>query len=477
MRSAITLDAMLASLSRTRGRAAQLMLAAAALSAVACSRRFDVPEPQVGARVVLSLSPAEPATIAIPVSVAMSTLRTRLDSLFPASDSLDRATCSSLGGFVCHQYVYRRDSVELKMIGDRITLFTRLRFRGRVALPGVGGIASCGYDPEPMRRAELRLATSLYWRTDWRLASRSTVISADILDRCTVTVLRVDATPTMQRLIDGQLARVERQLDSIIPAVADLQPAADSLWRVMQRPIALDSASTVWLTLSPEHVSLGPLTGAGSTATTALVLTARPRVVVGGKPEEVAAPLPSLSLSAAQGGVHVPLEIEVPFADLSRRVTALLAGEVAGKDLDIRAITVWGVGDTAVVKVGIGGRLRGDLFLVGRVGYDSAARAVLISDLQYTIASADKISSIKSTLGAIRIRRALADATGHGRLAIGEQLDRATVQLNAALNRELAPGVALSGGVMRVRIASLSTTESAFVLRVVLDGDARIDVR
>ena len=52
---------------------------------------------------------------------------------------------------------------------------------------------------EPMRRAEMRLATNLYWRADWRLASRATVLAPDILDPCQVTLLRVDATPTVKR--------------------------------------------------------------------------------------------------------------------------------------------------------------------------------------------------------------------------------------------------------------------------------------
>ena len=42
---------------------------------------------------------------------------------------------SAMGGLVCHQYVYRRDTLDLKMFNDRITLYTRLRFRARVALP------------------------------------------------------------------------------------------------------------------------------------------------------------------------------------------------------------------------------------------------------------------------------------------------------------------------------------------------------
>jgi hypothetical protein len=407
----------------------------------------------------------------------MTGLRARVDSLLPATDSLDRAKCSALGGLVCHQYVYRRDSIDFNMAGDRVSVFTALRFRGRVALPGVGGVASCGYEPEAMRRAELRLATTLYWRVDWRLASRSTLLAPTILDPCEVTLLRVDATPTMKRILDGQLARLKQRFDSVVPAVADLKPAADSMWRAMLRPFAIDSSSTIWFSMSPDAVSLAPLTGTGDAVTTAIALTAHPRVVVGPRPVVDARSLPSLTLAAKTNGIHVPLDIEIPFDELGRRATALLSGEVAGKGMRVGEISAWGVGDTVVVKVGVEGKVSGSLYLLGKIGYDVTTRSVLIDDLRYTLESSSKMSSIKATLGAPRIRRALADATGHGRLAVGDQVERLKTQLGEMLNRPIAPGVALTGGVTDVRIDRLFATPTAFVLRVVLDGEARIDVR
>ncbi|HEY4218329.1 MAG TPA: DUF4403 family protein [Gemmatimonadaceae bacterium] len=450
------------------------LLAGACVAVTGCAGHFTVPAPATNAGAVAPVPPIERATIVLPVTISMSTLLTRLDSVFPPSDSLDRAKCSAIGGLVCHQYVYRRDTLDVKMLGDRLTLFTRLHFRGRVALPGVGGIASCGYAPEEMRRAELRFATNLYWRADWRLASRATVLAPNILDPCQVTLLKVDATPLMKRVIDGQLANFKQQFDSIVPAVADLRPAADSMWRVMQRPFAVDSASTIWFNMSPDAASLAPLSGTGDAVNTAIVLTAHPRVMVGARPVIDVRPLPSLTLSSATSGIHVPIEVELPFDELSKRATAALAGEVAGKGITVNDIAVWGVGDSVVVKVNITGRMSGAVYLMGRVAYDTASRAVLISDLQYTIDSDSKMSSIKATLGAPRIHRALAAATGHGRLAIGAQLDVVEQQLDAQLNRELAPGVSLSGAVHDVRIDRLYSTPTAFVLRVVFDGDAKV---
>jgi hypothetical protein len=450
----------------------------ATLAVAACSHHFEVPtpalEPPTGG--AAARPRAEQATIVLPVSIAMSTLRMRLDSVFPPSDSLDRARCSTIGGIVCHQYVYRRDTLDLRMLNDRIALFTRLHFRARMALPAVGGIASCGYEPEAMRRAEMRLSTTVYWRTDWRLASKATVLAPDILDPCEITVFRVDATPTMKRLIAGQLAHLRQQFDSIVPAVADLRPVADSVWRVMQRPFPIDSASTIWFTMSPDGASLAPLAGTGDAVTTAIVLTAHPRVVVGTKPSVETRPLPALTLAGRATGIHVPLEIEVPFDDISRRATALLAGEIAGKGIRVDSITVWGVGDTAVVKVGVEGRLSGSLYLLGRVAYDATTQTVLINDLRYTVASSSKMSSIRATLGAGRIHHALDEATGHGRFAVGQQVDSVKAQLGAQLNRELAPGVSLTGGVTDVRIEGLYATQSSFVLRVVFDGEAKVTV-
>jgi hypothetical protein len=68
--------------------------------AASCSRHFDVPAPAVASPSTATIPPAERAVIAVPISIAMSRLLAQTDSIFPASDSLDRSKCSSMGGFV-----------------------------------------------------------------------------------------------------------------------------------------------------------------------------------------------------------------------------------------------------------------------------------------------------------------------------------------------------------------------------------------
>ncbi len=446
--------------------------------AASCGGHLEVPPPNLEARTGAVLPVSEPATIVLPISISLGKIRSALSAQFPASDSLTQSQCVALGGSVCHQYVYRRDSLEMRMNGDRIELVAHIQYRGRVAVPHLGGLASCGYAPEPMKRAELRAATSLYWRSDWRLGSRNTALAAALPEACEVTLLKVDATPLMRHIVDGQLAILRQQLDSALPALADLRPAADSLWRTMQQPLALDSASTVWLSMTPELVALARPLGRGDALTTAVVITARPRASIGGRPPTGAARLAPLGLApTTASGIHIPVDIELPFADVSTRVTQIMRGDLPGADLAVDSVKIWGVGDTAVVRVTVHGTVNGDLFALGRVAYDPTTRHVLVNDLQYTLASESRMSRLKATLGSYRIKRALDQATGHGRLDVGTQLDSLKRQLTTQLNRPLAPGVSVNGSVGGITIAGLATTGTAFVLRVVLDGQAKLIVQ
>ncbi|MGI9078378.1 MAG: DUF4403 family protein [Gemmatimonadaceae bacterium] len=442
-----------------------------ALSPLACGNRFEVPRPGDATRGT-PLPPAEPARITLPVTVALAAIRARLDSQFPQVDSLGRAQCLSLGGAICHQYVYRRAALDLSMSGNRISLVTDLRYRARVALPGVGGIGSCGYGADRMKRAQLRLVSELYWRVDWSVGSRQTMLDANLLDPCRATVFNIDASPLMRRILGAQLERLRQAIDSIIPAVVTVKPAADSLWRTLQEPVQLDSG--VWLILSPDAARLSPLTGSGGAVRTTVTLIAHPRVVVGSRPALETSPLPSLALADASPGIHVPIDIEIPFADIERRATAQLAGETAGKEARVQRVKVWSAGDTAVVQVDLFGKVAGSLYLVGRVAYDPASRILSIADLRYTVQSRDVMSRIRVTLGASRIKGAVDNATSGGHWNAGTLLDRARDRLTQELNRSLARGTRISGAITSVRVGALYTTSSSFVLRVVLDGDAQL---
>ena len=86
------------------------------------------------------------------------------------------------------------------------------------------------------------------------------------------------------------------------------------------------------------------------------------------------------------------------------------------------------------------------------------------------------MSSIKATLGAARIRHAL-ERGDWARTPGDRRAARPVCRISYGdeINRELAPGVTLSGDVYDVRIDATLSTSDGVRLRVVFDGAARLD--
>jgi hypothetical protein len=408
------------------------------------------------------------------VTYVLRALRPALDSLFPVRDSLTASRCASAAGMVCHQYVYRRDSLALRATGERLSIETHLGYRAQLGVIGGARVASCGYAPEEMRRADLSVSTALFWRRDWRIGSRDTRLVASLVDACRVTALGVNATPTLQTILDRQLAAFAAQADSAIPQVAEFRTLADSLWKSFLEPTPLDSTNSLWLLIEPEAVRVTPFASNGPALTTTLVLYARPRIVAGAKPAVRARPLPGLALGSAPAEFTVPVTAELPFEELARQATAQMQAETGRSTVRVDSVFVRGAGDSVFVDLAVSGALRGRLSLTSRLRWDAALRELRLDDLDWTLQSRGRLSRVTSTLAAPLVGRAIRKATSGGRIALGAQLDSARTELLTLLNGTLAPGIVMGSSVREVQILSVSTSATAFVVRALLTGQSGV---
>ncbi|HYW52243.1 MAG TPA: DUF4403 family protein [Gemmatimonadaceae bacterium] len=418
----------------------------------------------------------ELAVISVGVTYELRALTPVLDSLFPQRDSLAEASCRSVARLVCHQYVYQRDPLAVAANGTRFTIGTAMQYRARIGVPGAR-VASCGYGLETPRRANLSLATDLYWRRDWKIGARNTALAATLLDACRITALNVDATRPLQVMIDKQLRDFSAQVDTALPNAADLRPLADSIWRSFLEPSPLDTLNTLWLVLDPEAIRVAPLSGTGPSFRTAIIVYARPRVIAGARPPTLTRPLPALSLGTSSGGFVVPVAVELPFDEVNRRATELLAAETANTAERVDGVKVEARGDSVRIVLDVRGSLNGKLTLMSRLRWDPAARELRLDDLDWSIASRGLMSRMKATLGAPLIGRAIRKATMGGRVPLGAQLDSVRTQMLQLLNREVSPGVVLSGDIRSFQVESVGTTARAFVVKARLVGQANVTIR
>ncbi|WP_373071218.1 DUF4403 family protein [Gemmatimonas sp.] len=417
---------------------------------------------------------AEMAVVPVRVTYVLSALTPSLDSLFPVSDSLSAARCAAIG-LVCHQYVYRREPLRVRAEGPQLSIETKLAYRARLGtVGGSARVASCGYAPEAMRRATTSMQTSLYWRRDWKIGVRDTKLAAALVDPCTVTALGLDATKTLQGVIDTQLALFAAEADTTIPTAGDFKPLADSLWRSFLEPTPLDSTNSLWLVLDPQAVRVTPFAGNGPSLITTMVLYARPRVIAGAKPVVRMKPLPVLSLGTAPAEYTVPVSVELPFAELERRAALLLAQETATGSVRVDSVHVRGMRDSVRIDLTVSGSLRGRLSLTSRLRWDAETREIRLDDLDWSLESRGRLSRVKATLGAPLVGRAVRRATNGGRVALGAQLDSVRAEMMRKLNGSMAPGVVMGSSVRDVQIIDVIATASAFVVRARLTGQSGV---
>lgn len=448
-----------------------------ALMTLACAKNTPVvenPTPVVAPPSVAAGSSTGMAVIPVHVTYVLRALRPALDSVFPVRDSLNSPQCIAVGGLFCHQYVYRRDSLSLRAIAGRLEIETRVQYRAQLGVLGSSRIASCGYQPEQMRRATLSMSTSLYWRRDWRIGSQKSTLSASLLDQCLVTVLGMNATRALRDLLNRQLADFAAQADTTIPSVGDFKPLADSLWRSFLEPTALDSTGSLWLLLEPQGVRVTPFAGTGPSITTDIVLYALPRVISGAKPVVRNRALPVLALGEAVREYTVPFNVELPFADVARRATALLSAETATGGVHVDSVHVTGRGDTVMVDLDVSGSMRGRLNMVSRLRWDATTRELRLDDLDWTLQSKGMLSRVKATLGAPLVGRAVRRATLGGRIPLGAQLDSVRIELMRKLNGPVAPGAVMGTSVSALEIVDVTTTATAFVVRARLAGTSGV---
>jgi len=454
---------------------AQFAIATTMMCIAACGKNTPVaanPIPQPGPGPLGAANGL--AIVPVHVTYVLRTLRPALDSLFPARDSLDQAACSVVGGLVCHQYVYRRDSMMIRSADDRLSIETALRYRAQLGTLGATRLASCGYGAEAMRRATLAMSTSLFWRRDWRIGVRNTTAQATLLDPCVVTVLGVNATSTLQSVVNKQLALFTAQADTAIPHAADMRPLADSLWRSFSEPTALDTANTLWLLFEPEAVRVTPFRGNGPSILTAIVIYARPRVVAGAKPSVKMRPLPALTLGDAPSDFDVPITVELPFTEVQRRAATLLATETSSSSVRVDSVHVRGIADTLAIQLSVSGSIRGTLTLLARLRWDAPSRELLLDNLEWNLGSKGALSRVKATLGAPLVARAVRRATMGGRVPLGAQLDSIRIELMRKLNGPVGNGNALGSSVRQLQILDVSTSATAIVVRARLTGQAGV---
>ena len=341
--------------------------------------------------------------------------------------------------------------------------------------------AGCGGKEGERPRIVLELATPLSLTPDWHLVSHARVVtiapaSTEQRDRCDVGILHTDVT---DRVLGAAKSALEKQLPAIDRKVGSVSLAShvDGWWAMLARPIPLTSG--VWLALQPEQLRMGKVSGEAKVLTVPVSLDARPKIVTGAQPPDVATGgPPPLGKDTVSNGFRIAIEGLVDYGTATQALTNALAHRKltkAGRSVTVQDVTVLpGSRGRLVLSLSFAGDASGRLRLIGTPRYDARRSVVSVPDLDYDLDTESKIVNTYAWLRSDELRAMLRDKA---HLSAAPALAKGRALLLSGLNRKLGDAVTLSATVDSVAVNGLYVTRDGLLLRAEATGDARVAVK
>ncbi len=456
------------------------------LSACGPPARIDAPPPSSVADAALAADSAialAPTYASAPVSLDLRLLLGEIEQTIPTHiGSLDNRLLVSTSPRTWVAIEVLRGPLDITFGHGSVTLATRVAYRGRVwrkvLLTTVS--ASCGTG-EKAPLASIRIRTTYRLDTQWRIRTRSQVLTveratADPADECHVTFLGLDVT---DKVLDAARAAIAKELkvaDARLASV-DVRGAVAPAWAALQQPISARD-STIWLSLHPEAIGVGPVTVKDSVASAMLTLLARPQVLAGVRPAADSLPLPPLTKVPVGDTLIAMIGGELTYGAANDILRSELRGHklrVRGRRLTVDDVAMSYIGRNRVaLGVQLSGAVEGRIYFVGTPLYDPATDAISVPDLDYDVQTSNILVQGISWLSGDKLRD---DLRRKARVPAGALLDAVRGAANREITRDVTDGVHLSGRIGSAHALAARATASGFRAQAMGGGKLALRVR
>jgi len=457
---------------------------AAAFAMAACTRETPTAKPappDVGAP---APAPVPLSRFSVPLEYDITAVLRLVNDVVPRTfGSMD--SVRAINGDERKHYAFEatRGAFTAFAAGREMHLRATLSYTARgFYKPPIGPTISAGCGGNDQRpRIMVELATPLSLTEDWHLVSHARLVtirpaSDEQRDRCDVGILHTDVTDRVvgaaRSGISAHLADIDRKVGKV-----DLTSHVAEWWEMLSRPIQLTDG--VWLTLQPERLRMGHVTGEAKVLTVPVSLDARPRIVTGAQPPEVKhdAP-PPLAKDTVGDGFRIEMDGVVDYGAAARAVTSALAGRTftrGGRSVTVRDVSVLPASrGRLLLSMSFAGDAEGRLQLMGTPRYDARRGEVSVPDLDYALETDNKIVNGYLWLRSDDLRSTIREKA---HVPVKPALDKGRALLLGGLNRTLGDAVTLEATVDSVAVKGLYVTRDGLVVRGEATGAARVSVR
>ena len=366
----------------------------------------------------------------------------------------------------------KRTPFKMSLDGENLTLATTVEYEGRgwyhpVIGPTVSG--GCG-DGAIKPKIRVSVTSNLKLTSKWQFTPKTKVRAIEPAsttpdDQCRVTVFNVDVTNrvvgSVREQLEGKLTEVDASL-----ARFDLRTKMEKWYNLINKSVKV--SDSLYMVFNPGAVRFGGLRLKDSLLNADIRLFVQPALISGPKPPENFSVLPALqpALKSVGDSARVMLEAAIGYDVASALLKKQLVGRTFsryGRKVSIAYVRCYGLGDGRLaVGVQFSGSLKGEGYLVGTPKFDVASNMLYVPDLNFDVATSDKLVQGVAWLKKGDVINQLREIA---RFPLEEVLADTRAKVEQKINRELTEGVFLEATLHAGRVIDVAALERAMIVR------------
>ena len=329
---------------------------------------------------------------------------------------------------------------------------------------------------------DLRFKTSLALDHDWSVNTQTQADGYSWVRRPTVNFVgfAIPITNIVSGLIDKNLGSITKTIDQQVRRNVDLRTPVLKAWNTLREPRLISEQYRTYLQVVPKRILITPLRFEGRVIRATIGIEGHMLTTTGPKPVvPPAVSLPALTVvPEVKDDFQIGLLSEASYPEAAK----LVAEEFVGKSfsfsdnrysITITSMDMYGQNDNLIIKAGLKGTVKGDIYLRGRPYYDPTNQTISLKDLEYDLDTKSVLQRSASWLLKGTFARTLQKELT---IPVGSQIADMQKLLQEQLrNNQIAKGITINGRIDEIRPDQVYLTPTS--LLAVVNARGRINVK
>ncbi len=212
--------------------------------------------------------------------------------------------------------------------------------------------------------------------------------------------LSLNLTKQVEAKIDAEKDKIEKVVEAQINKALNLTDAIEKIWSDIQKPMAINRKGTpLWLSMTGHDLSACWNDQPSKNPSIIIAVEGYYRVIAGDSAKATTpnTPLPAYKkLENTESGIDAYIVAQLPYDEMkqfTQSITDTLRLGYADYKLRIRNLDFFGGDSLLYIRLGIGGDVRGSVYLQGRPHFVGDGKTFVVDDFDYDLYTENELAS------------------------------------------------------------------------------------